>query len=340
MKRILACVLITFVIAGFVLTGWAEEKKRIRLGTNKMGSTNYNLAVAQAHVLEKNTNLKIFVTPSAGASAQAILLHRGETDIGELPAAHAFVLRIGAKGYEKSFTHYVGKPTPIRLLIVGHVLPFGIVMRKASWVESIYKLKGKKIFAKSPASAGFELALRGYLEVAGLEFGKDVKVLGMGSSTEGMRRVTAGDADGVVTTYGGAKCREFAAKDGGWFINAPIDPKSIATYRKYYPAVVGWTAKKDGPTMKKGTTFFGFADYFHATSKLSDDLAYKITKAILENLGELGTMNPKFKQWSLKGAVRDPQLPFHPGAIKYYKEKGVWTAQLQKRQKELLAKGP
>jgi len=51
-------------------------------------------------------------------------------------------------------------------------------------------------------------------------------------------------------------------------------------------------------------------------------------------------MNPKFKEWSLQGAVKNPEIPFHTGAIKYYKEKGVWSGQLEERQKELLDKGP
>ena len=340
MKRLLTCLIITCVIVGLSLTGWAKEKQQIRYVTGKMGSATYNLGVAIAHVLERNIDLKVFVEPSGGSSAQAVLLSKYEADIGIIPAAHAFTLRIGSKGYEKSFAHYVGRATPVRLLAIGHTLPFGILMRKDSWVESIFHLKGKKIFGTTPASAGFEMATRGYLEAAGLAYNKDVKILSMGSSTQGVRRVIAGEADGLVTSYGGSKIREFAAKDGGWYINAPIKPESLAIYSKYYPAIVGWTAKKDGPCMKKGTHFFGFPDYFHTTSRLSNELAYKITKALLENLEELRKMNPKFKEWSLQRAVRGPEIPYHPGAIKYYEEKGVWSGDLERLQKELLEKGP
>jgi len=339
MKKLFMGVFIAFVIATFSLTAWGQGKTQIRYVTGKMGSATYNLGVAIAHVLEKNLDLKVFVEPSSGSSAQAVLLSKGEADIGIIPAAHAFTLRTGSKGYEKGFPHYVGKETPVRLLVVGHILPFGILMRKDSWVPSISDLKGKKIFGTTPASAGFEMGARGYLEAAGLAWNDDVKILPMGSSTQGVERVIAGDADGLLTSYGGSKIREFAAKDGGWYINAPIDPKSMAIYKKYYPAVVGWTAEKDGPCMKKGTHFFGFPDYLHTTSKLSDETAYNITKALLENLEELRTMNPLFKEWSLQAAVREPEIPFHPGAVKYYKEKGVWSEQLAQAQKELLEKG-
>jgi TRAP transporter TAXI family solute receptor len=326
-------------LAVLLISGWAQEVKQIRYVVGTMGSTYYNLGVIIANVLEKNLNLKIAVQPSGGSSAQALLLSQGEADIGMIPAAHAFTLRNGSKGYEKGFPNYIGKATPIRLLVVGQTLPFGILMRKSSWVESTLQLKGKTIFGTTPSSAGFEMASRGYLEAAGLEYNKDVKILAMGSSSEGVNRVIAGDADGVVTSFGGAKIREFAAKDGGWYTSAPIDPKSMAIYNKYYPAVIAWTAEKDGPCMKKGTSFFGFPDYFHTTSKLSDEMAYNITKALLNNLSELQKMSPIFKEWSLKGAVKDPKIPFHPGAIKYYKEKGVWNAGLDERQQALLKEG-
>jgi len=340
MKKLFSCMIIIAAFASFSLTGWAQEKESIRYVTGKMGSATYNLGVAIAHVIEKNTNLKVFVEPAAGSSAQAILLSKYEADIGIIPAGHAYTLRSGSKGFEKAFPHYVGKATPIRLLAIGHTLPFGVLMRKDSWVESIFKLKGKKLFGSTPSSAGFEMGARGYLEVAGLKYNKDVKILSMSTSTEGVRRVIKGDADGLLTAYGGAKIREFAANDGGWYISAPIDPKSIAVYRKYYPAVVGWTAEKDGPCMKKGTHFFGHPDYFHTTSKFSDELAYKIIKAVMENLEELRTMNPLLKEWSLQKAVRDFTIPFHSGAIKYYKEKGVWSAQQEELQKDLIPKGP
>lgn len=342
MKKLRVCLLASLLSVCVVATGQAQVKdaSKLSFGTNKLGSSHYAEAVALGHVIEKKTKIRVFIEPTAGSSAQAILLSKYETDLGIIPAAHCLALRLGSKGYEKAFPEYVGKATPIRLLVSGHILPFGILMRKKSQVPSIFELKGKKIFGETPSSAGFEATMRAYLAVAGLEYNKDVKVLSMSTSGEGLDRVIMGEADGLVTTLGGSKIREFASSDGGSFINAPIDPKSIEIYRRYNPAVVGWTADKDGPCIKKGTHFFGFPVYFHTTSKLSDDVAYKVTKAVMESIDELSKMNPSFKEWSKKAAVADPQIPFHPGAIKYYKEAGLWDAKLDEIQKKLLSEGP
>jgi uncharacterized protein len=339
-KLFVGFLVIAFSICLVTVSGaQVKDATKIRLGTNKMGSFVYDQSVVLANLLEPKIQAKVFVEPSSGSSAQGILLSRAEADLGILPAAHCLALRLGSKGFEKDFPEYVGKATPVRLLMVGHVMPFGILMRKKSQVDSIAGLKGKKIFGECTGSAGFEAAMRGYLAAAGLEYNKDVKVLSMSSGSEGMDRVIMGEADGVVASSGGAKMREFASSDGGVFINAPIDPKSIQTYRKYYPAVVGWTADKDGPCIKKGTRFFGIPHYLIATSKLNDEMAYRVTKVTIENLAQLIKMNAAFKDWSKEGTVHDPQIPLHPGAVRYYKEAGIWNAKLEETQKNLLSAG-
>jgi hypothetical protein len=69
---------------------------------------------------------------------------------------------------------------------------------------------------------------------------------------------------------------------------------------------------------------------------VSDELAYRVTKAILENTKEFATYSRAARLWNTKRTVTDPKLPFHPGAIKFFKEKGVWTAELEATQKRLL----
>jgi TRAP transporter TAXI family solute receptor len=60
-----------------------------------------------------------------------------------------------------------------------------------------------------------------------------------------------------------------------------------------------------------------------AHPKLSEQVAYNITKALIENQADLAAAHAKGKELSLQGAVKGVSIPFHPGAAKYYKEKGV-----------------
>jgi TRAP-type uncharacterized transport system substrate-binding protein len=75
-----------------------------------------------------------------------------------------------------------------------------------------------------------------------------------------------------------------------------------------------------------------------ARPDLSDESAYIFTKILWENDKELGPKHPRLKDW-----VKDhfantrASAPYHPGAIKFYKEVGAWTPELEKHNNDLLA---
>ena len=79
-------------------------------------------------------------------------------------------------------------------------------------------------------------------------------------------------------------------------------------------------------------------DFFLAShTKIPEEAVYAVVKAIWENLGELEDTNPTFKLWhQSRMANADVTLPYHPGAIKFYKEKGVWNPEMQAQTDALL----
>jgi hypothetical protein len=60
-----------------------------------------------------------------------------------------------------------------------------------------------------------------------------------------------------------------------------------------------------------------------AGKHVPDDVIYKITKSFFENIDEIHKNNPAFKDWSLDDPFMVLNVPLHPGAYKYFKEKGV-----------------
>lgn len=63
---------------------------------------------------------------------------------------------------------------------------------------------------------------------------------------------------------------------------------------------------------------------FVATPKASDDLAYGLTKAVMENYEEIKDSGPSMSGYKLDRQNLKWVFPIHPGAIKYFKEKGMW----------------
>ena len=60
-----------------------------------------------------------------------------------------------------------------------------------------------------------------------------------------------------------------------------------------------------------------------AHPKINEDTAYKITKALFDNQAELASAHAKGKELKLETATKGVSIPFHPGAAKFYKEKGI-----------------
>jgi TRAP transporter TAXI family solute receptor len=60
-----------------------------------------------------------------------------------------------------------------------------------------------------------------------------------------------------------------------------------------------------------------------AGSQLKDDMVYNLTKALFENQAELAAAHAKGKELNAQYAVQGVSIPFHPGAVKYFKEKGL-----------------
>ena len=87
---------------------------------------------------------------------------------------------------------------------------------------------------------------------------------------------------------------------------------------------------------QKDLPSIGVLEILICQAGLSEDMAYKVMKAIFDHLPELTQMTPIAKYWT-GGPTSSAVLPYHPGAIKYYKERNLWTEALEKKQKELLA---
>lgn len=79
--------------------------------------------------------------------------------------------------------------------------------------------------------------------------------------------------------------------------------------------------------------------YLVTTPKLSDEEAYEISKGVWINYKELGPVNPRFpRDWKPENMVTTHAgIPYHPGAIKWFKEKGVWTPEMDQLQQKWLA---
>ncbi|MGE3247932.1 MAG: TAXI family TRAP transporter solute-binding subunit, partial [Beijerinckiaceae bacterium] len=203
-------------------------------------------------------------------------------------------------------------------------------------VKTFKDLKGKRIFVqmthRDQATAIIEAA-----KYAGLDYKKDMKVLSVRSPREALQGLRTGRADayyfGMIPSLA-----EIKQAKGMHALN--MSDGMIAAVVKAEP-IWGKTVVKAGrPPLKLDKDFqtLQIGCGVAAGQKTSVETVYEVTKAIYDNLKEWSPVHPLARQWTLKGATRIMSAPYHEGAVRYFKEKGVWSEQNQKDQAAWLKK--
>ena len=213
------------------------------------------------------------------------------------------------------------KDKPIDLYAVVRLLPNGNVWvaLEKSKVKTIPEMKGQKV-AVGPASGGLGVIARTQLEAYGMDYKKDIQpfFMGAGEMAEAVK-------DGAVEVS---------------FLTEEL-AKMVATTHKIRP--LAWDKKVLTPFLEKHPYFgeytyppntFKGVDYPVLTvdngiqlicaKELSEELVYKLTKAIVENLECMANIYAPAKAITPQWAATELGNPVHPGAIKYFKEKGLW----------------
>jgi TRAP transporter TAXI family solute receptor len=208
-----------------------------------------------------------------------------------------------------------------RLRLIGAIYPnyIQIVATADSNIKTLADLKGKRLSVGAPKS-GTELNSRAILAAAGLSY-KDigkVEYLPFAESVELMKNRQL-DATLQSAGLGVASLKDLSASTDISLVSVPkevvdrIGPPfvSVKIPANTYPG-----QDKDVPTA-------AVANYLVTSSAVSDGLAYQMTKLIFENLPELATAHASGKEIKLETAPIGNPIPLHPGAARYYKEKGL-----------------
>ena len=93
--------------------------------------------------------------------------------------------------------------------------------------------------------------------------------------------------------------------------------------------------------MVDDTCFVAFDICLTSSMAASDTVVATVIKAVWDNIEKLPPLHPAFKEWTRERAVDpDVTIPYHPGAISFYKEQKLWSPKMDEVQKKLLALNP
>ncbi|QHP67669.1 TAXI family TRAP transporter solute-binding subunit [Bradyrhizobium sp. LCT2] len=293
----------------------AHAQSFINVLTGGTSGVYYPLGVAIGKIYgDKIPNVKTQVQATKASVENLILLQQGR---GELAFTLGDSLKAAWDGDEEA-----GFKTKLdKLRTIGAIYPnyIQIVATTESGIKTLADLKAKSLSVGAPKS-GTELNSRAILSAAGMSY-KDlgkVEYLPFAESVDLMKNRQLG-ATLQSAGLGVASLKDLSTSSPITVVSVPketvdkIGPPFIAAT---IPANTYTGQDKDVPTA-------AVVNYLVTSSAVSDDLAYQMTKLVYESLPELQNAHAAGKEIKLETAATGSPVPLHPGAIRYYKEKGL-----------------
>ena len=194
-----------------------------------------------------------------------------------------------------------------------------IVASKDSGITTLADLRGKRLSVGAPRS-GTELNARAVLAAAGLTYDDldKVEYLPFAESVELIKNRQL-DATLQSAGLGVASISDLASSGDIVVVNGPADV-GAKVGAPYFAATIP-AGTYQGQDADVATA--AVPNFLVTRADLSDDLVYAMTKAIFDHLDSLVAAHAAAKRITIEGAVPNLPLPLHPGAEKYFKEKGV-----------------
>ncbi len=316
----------------------ADLPKVMNLSTHGLGSLINAMGVGIGKVLSENLDTQVKVMPTAGPTEWLPQITSGEVQMGILNNFDAQHGRSATNMYEKALG---GKGAPILLLTSGTRNWMTILTTGESGIKTCADLKGKRMVDTNTGSAG--ITGQGHAAVAncGFEPGEGYKsVVVAGGPAKSVQVLIDGSADACTAAIGMGAVQELDAKRGARFVSFDPSPEAWARFEKYFPAKPKKVEPAKGRAGVHEAIYVAeYPFYLVAGEKVSDEAAYQIVKVLWEKNAELGEMHARLKAWSKDGFVDEAAtIPYHPGAVRFFKEIGAWSPKMDEIQAKLLAR--
>ncbi|WP_407150370.1 TAXI family TRAP transporter solute-binding subunit [Bradyrhizobium sp. ORS 86] len=293
----------------------ARAEQFINVLTGGTSGVYYPLGVAMAKIYgDKIPNVKAQVQATKASVENLVLLQQGRGEI-------AFTLGDSLKAAWEGDAEAGFKNKLDKLRTIGAIYPnyIQIVATGESGIKTLADLKGKSLSVGAPKS-GTELNSRAILAAAGMSY-KDlgkVEYLPFAESVDLMKNRQL-NATLQSAGLGVASLKDLSTSTDITVVAVPketVDKIGPPFVSVIIPANTYTGQDKDVPSA-------AVVNYLVTSSAVSDELAYQMTKLVYESLPELGNAHAAGKEIKLETAASGSPVPLHPGAIRYYKEKGL-----------------
>jgi len=319
MKRGFTLVFAALAAATLALGGAIAQQRAIAIGTGGTGGVYYPIGGALANLISKTyPNMQATAQVTGGSVDNLKLINSGQSEL-------AFSMADAALDAFNGVDKFKGTKVPLRTLMVLYPNIMHVVTIEGTGVNTLADLKGKRVSTGAPGSATEVMAFR-VIEAAGLDKDKDMKRerLSVAESVNAIKdhKIDAFFWVGGLPTAG---VTDLAATPGTkikLIDHSDVVAKMNAKYDNLYsPAVI-----KAGtyPGQDKDNQVSAVWNILVTNDKMSDQDAYNIVKLIVDKKADLVAVHKDAASFTVENqVVANSPIPWHPGAVKFFKEHGA-----------------
>ena len=320
-STIILCLVISLilVINAFCIIGSAKQKTYLLITTASTGGTYYPVGIGLSTLWTgklKEEGIQVSAQSSAGSGENINMLQNNEADLAVLQGLFGSMAWQGIGAYDK----------PIKMLrsitmLWPNVVHWVLVKDKVE-TGNVLDVKGKRV---SIGRAGSGTERENIVILNGLGLSLDdisTDYIGMMESSNAMKD---GKIDGILCSpgYPAAAYSDLAASPTE-FSFLEITDEQIASVNELYPIFY----RKVIPAntyigQNKAVNSMAQPNWLAIKQDIDEEVVYKITKAIFENLDYLVGVHDACKNIRLDSALSGLPVPLHPGALRYYQEVGL-----------------
>jgi hypothetical protein len=322
MTRSVLLVGLTLAVAGSSACGGPSETgtRRLSIATGGTGGVYYPYGGGIAQVLTTHLpNVEATAEVTAASVDNLKFLRQGESDIA-FTMADAAQDAVAGRDAFKDFG-----AVPARALAVLYSNYMHLATRAGSGINGVADLRGK-VVSLGPPGGGGTLQAERILAAAGIDFTKDLRVqnLAVAQAVDALKdaKLDAFFWSGGLPT---AAVLDLVNTPGITARLLPVDQVLPALQQQfgeslYYRAIIPKTVYN----LPDDVPVVAVANMLAVSESMPEDLAYDITKTIFAQQPTLAGIHPQARELTIETALTGATIPFHPGAIRYYRERGVW----------------
>jgi TRAP transporter TAXI family solute receptor len=318
------------LIALAVVLAGCEGGDQITIASNPPGTHVYTVAAGLAKLLQEEQDTGATIRPFQGSSVYLPMLQRGEVELG---------LNTSIDGY-LSFRGLPPYSAPMRnLRTLGMVFPLNIMfmVRADSDLYRVEDLRGQRVVVTFRANAALAQLHRGILATGGLELA-DVDAMTVAGVPEAVTALQEGRADAVPIGLGTSLGLQVnsALPEGIRYLTMGQNEARLAEIMPGTRVItIEPAANRIG--VPEPIRVSSVPDMLNTGTHMSDDLAYAISRTIHTNWDALKADLVQLSGMSAADfAPADNMHPYHAGAVRYFREAGLWTDMHEANQTALL----